>query len=107
MAWYMQYEVAASSVANSMGWPTWAILHVGGNNVVDTKMQKMKRIMKRDFNNLFKTFPNTLIVWSEILPRLTWKFAPPDSEWKCWDKSASGLMNWVSRWSQQTVTERS
>ena len=68
------------------GQPRMIILHVGGNNVVDTKMQKMKRIMKRDFNNLFKTFPNTLIVWSEILPRLTWKFAPPESEWKCWDK---------------------
>lgn len=68
------------------GQPKMIIIHVGGNNVVDTKMQKMKRIMKRDFNNLFKMFPSTLIVWSEILPRLTWKYAPPNSDWKCWEK---------------------
>ena len=61
------------------GQPRIIILHVGGNNVVDIKMQKMKRIMKRDFNNLFKTFPNTLIKWSEILPRLTWKYALSNS----------------------------
>ena len=25
-------------------------------------------------------------VWSEILPRLKWKYAPPTSPWKCWDR---------------------
>ena len=66
--------------------PKIILIHLGGNDVVFTKMQKMKRIMQRDFNHLFRLFPQTLIVWSEILPRLKWKYAPPTSPWKCWDR---------------------
>ena len=66
--------------------PKIIIVHLGGNDVVSTKMQKMKRLMERDFKDLFKTFPGTIIVWSEILPRLVWKFAPLDSDWRCWNR---------------------
>lgn len=62
------------------------IVHVGGNNVVWTKMQKMKRIMRRDFQYIFEIFPDTMVVWSEILPRLCWKFAPVNSSKTCWDR---------------------
>lgn len=66
--------------------PKMIVIHVGGNNVVRTRMQKMKRIMYRDFKYLFELFPDTIIVWSEILPRLFWKFAPFNSQWRCWDR---------------------
>lgn len=59
--------------------PRMIIIHLAGNDIVHTKRGKMTRMMVRDFKFLFTTFPDTLIIWSEILPRLKWKFAKPDS----------------------------
>lgn len=66
--------------------PKIIIIHLGGNDVVCTLMQKMKRIMRRDFEYLFKNFPNTIIVWSEILPRLCWRFSRTGSDLNALDK---------------------
>ena len=62
--------------------PKIIIVHLGGNDVVSTKFQKMRRLLKRDFNRMLRLFPKTLIVWSEIPPRLTWKFSQPNSSLK-------------------------
>ena len=66
--------------------PKVIVIHLGGNDVIRTKFQKMRRIMKRDFKRLFALFPNTLILWSEILPRLEWKYSRPNSNIKATDK---------------------
>lgn len=65
--------------------PKIIIVHLGGNNVVPTLMQHMKRMMRRDFSRLFQLFPHTLIVWSEILPRLSWKYARPGTTLEAMD----------------------
>ena len=64
MAGNRKNEVAASEVSNTVGWLTCATKDdhytCRGNNVVDTKMQKMKRVMKQDFNNLSNIYINCM-----------------------------------------------
>ena len=49
------------------------IVHGGGKDVLGTSAQKTNRLVSRDFKPLVRTFPQTLIVWSDILPRLSWR----------------------------------
>ena len=53
--------------------------------IVETKFQKMQRLMRRDFKHLFQLFPNTLIVWSDSLPRLRWKYCKQNTSDKALD----------------------
>lgn len=66
--------------------PAMIIVHCGGNDVVTTQIPKMRRIVSRDLKYLCQNFPDTLIVWSDILPRLTWKFAMPNCNMKALDR---------------------
>lgn len=70
--WQLKHKIQWISLHRT---PKVIIIHLGGNDVVLTKFQKMRRIMKRDFKRLTKLFPDTIIVWSEILPRLIWKYS--------------------------------
>lgn len=90
--WHGHRGMVWDDLPNKLQWvglhrvPKVILIHLGGNNIVCTLMQKMKRIMRRDFEYLFKNFPNTIIVWSEILPRLCWRFSRPDSDLNALDK---------------------
>lgn len=66
--------------------PAMILVHLGGNDVACTSILKWKRLMCRDMESLFCNFPETLIVWSDILPCLTWKFARPDIDLKVLNK---------------------
>ena len=65
--------------------PSMIVIHLGGNNVLNTTVQKMGRIIRRDLKNITATFPSTIFVWSDILPRLKWKYARPNSDLKAID----------------------
>ncbi|KAH3803670.1 hypothetical protein DPMN_131936 [Dreissena polymorpha] len=52
--------------------PEIIFLHVGGNNITSTNQCKTIRIIKSELQYLFDIFPNSLIVWVFILPRLSW-----------------------------------
>ena len=62
--------------------PSMVIVHCGGNDVIGTSAQKMGRVFNNDFRYLMSVFPKSLIVFSEILPRLYWKFSFPGSSIK-------------------------
>ena len=65
--------------------PFMIVIHLGGNNVLSTSIQKMERIIKRDLKHISLTFPSTIFVWSDILPRLKWKYSGPDADLKAID----------------------
>ncbi len=60
--------------------PYMIILHVGGNNVATSKLHQFLPGLHRDVKYIQSVFSNTLIVWSDILPRLTWKYAVEHNE---------------------------
>ena len=58
-----------------MGYPTpdMIIIHVGGNDITSVTQGKFIKMIKKDINYINSVFPKTMIVWSDILPRLSWR----------------------------------
>lgn len=58
-----------------MSTPLMIVIHVGGNSVVEKKLGTIIRSIDRDISYIASLFPSTLLVWSDILPRRTWRGA--------------------------------
>lgn len=59
-------------------WPSPFILifHLGGNDVGTMKMLDLMFLIKRDLHRLKLYFPNTCIIFSEMVSRLHWLYSP-------------------------------
>ena len=55
--------------------PEFLIIHVAGNDIGYVRLGYLQYLIKKDFDWLFKKFPNTLIIWSQILPRRKWRYS--------------------------------
>lgn len=59
--------------------PAMILVHLGGNNLVETKQAKLMRAIKRDVRYIASVFPDSFIVWSDILPRKVWRGTSNDN----------------------------
>lgn len=74
MVWeYLYTTVSSMLIANKQ--PTILIIHCGGNNIGDPQntLKGIQKIMKLTLSQIADFLPNTLIVWSHILPRSNWR----------------------------------
>lgn len=55
--------------------PDIIVIHIGGNDIGDVRLGYLQYLIKRFFIWLRDQFPWTLIVWSQILPRMTWRYS--------------------------------
>lgn len=53
--------------------PVVIVLHLDGNDLATVKQGKLIRKIKKDINYIATVFPSTQVVWSDILPRLSWR----------------------------------
>lgn len=53
--------------------PNFLIIHCGGNSIGLSSTYELIFRMKEDVNRIIKMFPRTVIIWSQILPRLSWR----------------------------------
>lgn len=49
------------------------VLQLDGNDLATVKQGKLIRKIKKDINYIATVFPSTQVVWSDILPRLSWR----------------------------------
>ncbi|XP_068091150.1 uncharacterized protein [Hyperolius riggenbachi] len=56
--------------------PDILIIHLGGNDLGKVKTLNLLARMRRDFLQIRAIFPNTVLVFSEIVPRLLWYVSP-------------------------------
>ncbi|XP_068106722.1 uncharacterized protein [Hyperolius riggenbachi] len=56
--------------------PDILIIHLGGNDLGKVKTLNLLARMRRDFLQIRAIFPNTVLVFSEIVPRLVWYVSP-------------------------------
>ncbi|XP_053392992.1 uncharacterized protein LOC128555234 [Mercenaria mercenaria] len=56
--------------------PTIIVLHVGGNNISSSNTCQIISIIKKAIDYLFLNFPESIVVWTYILPRLNWRNTP-------------------------------
>ena len=55
------------------GLPLMILLHLGGNNRDNTNTWKIVCKAKSNIKYIFRNFPGSLLVWTDILPRLYWR----------------------------------
>ncbi|MEW8545795.1 MAG: hypothetical protein AB2693_19915 [Candidatus Thiodiazotropha sp.] len=53
--------------------PDLIVIHVGGNDLVTVKQAKLIKVIRRDLQYLASVFPTAIVVWSDILPRKSWR----------------------------------
>lgn len=53
--------------------PTYLVLHVGGNDIGQEKVGFLRNRCKIIIRSIQRKLPNTIIVWSQILPRSTYR----------------------------------
>ncbi|XP_052684344.1 uncharacterized protein LOC128164503 isoform X2 [Crassostrea angulata] len=74
MVWeYLYTTVSSMLIPNKQ--PTILIIHCGGNNIGDPQntLKGIQKFMKLTLSQIADLLPNTLIVWSHILPRSNWR----------------------------------
>ena len=55
--------------------PDYLVLHCGGNDIGKTPVSQIRILISQTFTFIMTLFPNTKILWSQILPRLTWRYS--------------------------------
>lgn len=55
--------------------PTVIILHLGGNDLAQMSIIKLKRKMQCEISYLREAFPDSTLIWVDILPRRVWRGA--------------------------------
>ncbi|OCT78430.1 hypothetical protein XELAEV_18029527mg [Xenopus laevis] len=63
------------SLSMSEPHPHVLVLHVGGNDMGIMSQRDLVRQMKIDIDKLRSLFVGVVIVWSEMIPRLVWRWA--------------------------------
>lgn len=55
--------------------PKMILVHVGGNDLVQFKVTRIIKDLKRHLSYIASVFPEALVIWSDILPRTHWRGA--------------------------------
>ena len=57
--------------------PVMILVHVGGNDLVTMRQGKLIKNIKKDMQYLASVFSTAKIIWSDILPRKSWRGVEP------------------------------
>ncbi|CAG2232678.1 unnamed protein product [Mytilus edulis] len=55
--------------------PQFLLLHVGGNDLGNSKVGFLRNVIKDMIRWIMKEFPTSKLVWSQILTRLKWRYS--------------------------------
>ncbi|KAJ8320209.1 hypothetical protein KUTeg_001796 [Tegillarca granosa] len=72
MKWHNVLTTVSKNIRNFPVPRIW-ILHVGGNDLIDYTTSMLCAKIEYDISILAQWLPNTIIIWSDILPRLYWR----------------------------------
>jgi len=54
--------------------PSYPVVHVGGNDIGKENIGYLRNNLKLFLRTIQRKLPNTIIVWSQILPRRSYRF---------------------------------
>lgn len=75
MRWNQLFLIL-SNLAQSWPLPSILIIHLGGNDIGKVSTMDLIFMIKRDLQRVKLSFPNTRVVFSEVVPRLVWMSSP-------------------------------
>lgn len=55
--------------------PSIILFHCGGNDLGNIDLWQIRQCISNTFKMFFELFPGVRIIWSEILPRLVWRYS--------------------------------
>lgn len=55
--------------------PHFIIIHCGGNDIGKIPLWELRTFLQEVFSGLVKLLPQARIIWSQILPRKTWRYS--------------------------------
>lgn len=73
--------------------PKFLILHVAGNNLGKSPVGTLRQDIKQLIYQIRELMPETQIIWSQILPRLSWRYS---NNTKAMDRCRKRLNNFVA-----------
>ena len=82
MAWTAWHEMEPAAAKNKgpAGKTNVICIHLGGNDLVSTPLRKLTKQAQRDINTLAKLCPQTVLIWSDILARVSYRNAESNSK---------------------------
>jgi lysophospholipase L1-like esterase len=60
--------------------PTWICLHLGGNDLASIPLRALTAMALQDIKTLSNMAPNTVLIWSDVLPRVHYRGAISDAK---------------------------
>jgi lysophospholipase L1-like esterase len=91
MVW-SQLNAACERMAKADKHPRWLIIHLGGNDLASTPLKNLIQMIQKDVMAFSKLFPETCIIWSDILPRATYRGAISNAKVEKSRKSLNNAM---------------
>ena len=64
-----------SDLAHTNNHPDEIILHAGGNDLASVTLKDLMETIKKDLTSISQLLPNTKIIWSDVLPRRSYRGA--------------------------------
>lgn len=55
--------------------PHFLLIHVGANDIGDLRLADLRNYLKNIVTAISDIMPNTTIIWSQMLPRLRWRYS--------------------------------
>ena len=55
--------------------PVFILIHLGGNDIGRIGLKDLRKKYKAEIDWVQKKLPNSLIIFSQILPRISWRYA--------------------------------
>ncbi|KAH3882990.1 hypothetical protein DPMN_006937 [Dreissena polymorpha] len=74
MTWAQFRHAVESNVLLNKA-PNILSINLGGNDLANTSVIKLKNTINRELNYLRAALPDSVLAWIDILPRLTWNGA--------------------------------
>jgi hypothetical protein len=55
--------------------PVFILIHLGGNDIGRIGLKDLRKKYKDEIDWVQKKLPNSIIIFSQILPRISWRYA--------------------------------
>ena len=62
--------------------PVFILIHLGGNDIGRIGLKDLRKKYKDEIDWVQKKLPNSIIIFSQILPRISWRYAKMLDQWK-------------------------
>lgn len=65
----------AIEISRTASRPVVLVIHAGGNDLCLMRLAELLTLVRADLDRIMGYFPEMVLVWSEVVPRVTWQGA--------------------------------